>query len=149
MRELRSSAVRAVDRLRSSRAEQGMTLIEMLVVLAILGVVLAALTDLFVSATHTSQVQTDRAGAQQDARLALDKFRRDFRCASGASNATAAFGSTVTITLPSFCSKAPSTTLSGSVTLPVGTIVASTANFNTGANTLDFGTSTANSVTCT
>jgi prepilin-type N-terminal cleavage/methylation domain-containing protein len=127
-----------------------MTLIEMLVVVAILGVVLAALTDLFVSATHTSKVQTDHAGAQQDARLALDKFRREFRCASGASGATSTPGPTVTVTLPSYCSKAPSTTLSGSVTLPVGTItVASTAKFNTGTNTLDFGSSTASSVTCT
>ena len=54
----------------------------MLVVLVILGVVLAALTQLFVSATRTEVDQNKRFQAQQEARLALDGLRREIHCAS-------------------------------------------------------------------
>ena len=62
--------------------ESGFTLTEMLVVLVILGIVLAALTQLFVSATRTEVDQDKRFQAQQEARLALDSLRREIHCAS-------------------------------------------------------------------
>src|SRR5262245_55524572 len=61
--------------------EPGFTLTEMLVVLVILGVVLAALTGLFVSASRTSVDQAKRFRAQQEARLALDALRQQIHCA--------------------------------------------------------------------
>ena len=63
-------------------AEHGYSLSEMLVVLAILGIVLAALTQLFVSASTAQVDMTRRFEAQQNMRLALDKLRREIHCAS-------------------------------------------------------------------
>jgi type II secretory pathway pseudopilin PulG len=120
----------------------------MLAVLAILGVVLAGLTQLFVSASKSQVDQTNRADVQQDGRVALDQLRRELHCASVTSLASA---STLTATLPSYCPTVPSTTLSSAATIPAsGTFtiaVASTSNFNSGANTLSFGSS--GPVTCT
>ena len=70
--------------------ESGFTLTEMLVVLVILGVVLAALTQLFVSASRTEVDQTRRFQAQQEARLALDALRREIHCANAVTPTTAA-----------------------------------------------------------
>jgi type II secretory pathway pseudopilin PulG len=78
----------------------------MLVVLAILGIVLAGLTALFVGATHTQTDQTNRGQAQQDARLALDKLRREIHCASTISTLSGYPASSVTVTLGSWCNVA-------------------------------------------
>ena len=53
----------------------------MIVVLAILVVVLTALTQLFVSASTAEVDMSKRVQAQQDARLALDSLRREIHCA--------------------------------------------------------------------
>ena len=53
----------------------------MIVVLAILVVVLTALTQLFVSASTAEVDMSKRFQAQQDARLALDTLRREIHCA--------------------------------------------------------------------
>ena len=66
------------------RDERGYTLIEMLVVMAILGVVMAGLTTIFVSGSHAEVDINRRFEAQQEARLALDKIRTDLHCASAA-----------------------------------------------------------------
>ena len=87
---------------RAASDQDGFTLAEMLVVLAILGVVLAGLTALFTSGLKTQIDQTNRTRAQQDARLGLDKLRREIRCASTLSP-TGSPTSSVTITLPSYC----------------------------------------------
>ena len=60
---------------------RGIALTEMIVVLAILVVVLTALTQLFVSASTAEVDMSKRVQAQQDARLALDKLRREIHCA--------------------------------------------------------------------
>jgi prepilin-type N-terminal cleavage/methylation domain-containing protein len=81
--------------------ERGVTFTEMLVVLVILGIVLAGMTTLFVSA-GTSQVdQTNRVRAQQEARLALDSLRREIHCAKEVAGTVP--GSSITITLGSYC----------------------------------------------
>jgi prepilin-type N-terminal cleavage/methylation domain-containing protein len=77
---LRRCATAAGRRLAS---ERGYSLSEMLVVLAILGIVLGALTQLVVSASTAQVDMTNRFEAQQDMRLALDKLRREIHCASG------------------------------------------------------------------
>ena len=62
---------------------RGLALTEMIVVLAILVVVLTALTQLFVSASKAEVDMSKRVQAQQNARLALDKLRREIHCAKG------------------------------------------------------------------
>jgi prepilin-type N-terminal cleavage/methylation domain-containing protein len=126
-------------------AEHGFTLIELLVVLAIMGIIIGGLTQLLVSATHSETDQANRVNGQTEARLALDRLRREVHCGS---SLTATSASSVTITLPGYCTK---TALSSAVTLPSATIaVVSTSGFGSGANTITFASSTtATSVTCT
>ena len=95
--------------LRRGRSEGGYTLIEMLTVMVILGVVMGALTTVFVSASHNELDMNNRFRAQQNARLALDKFRREVHCATsvtlGASTSPAGplAARAITIVLPTGC----------------------------------------------
>jgi len=92
------------DRLRiAGEAQDGFSLVELLVVLAILGTVLAGLTVLFTGALSSQTDQTNRAQVQQDARLGLDRMRREIRCASDITTPGGYPASTVTITLASYC----------------------------------------------
>jgi prepilin-type N-terminal cleavage/methylation domain-containing protein len=95
--------------LRRLRRERGYSLVEMLIVLSILGVVMGSLTTLFVQASNAELDMNNRFQAQLNARLALDKMRREVHCGSVATPAGAS--SSVTITLPSYCK-----TGSGSIT---------------------------------
>jgi prepilin-type N-terminal cleavage/methylation domain-containing protein len=70
--------------LRRIKEERGYTLVELLIVMLILGIILAALTDSFASATKAEVDQTNRATDQQSARQALDRMRLDIHCASSA-----------------------------------------------------------------
>ena len=80
--------------------EGGYSLMEMLVVLIILTTVLTALSDVFVSGANAELDMNRRFEAQLNARLALDKMRREIHCASSATlNSTAS----VTLVLPSQC----------------------------------------------
>ena len=73
---------RAVRRF-SPNAEDGFTLIEMLVVMIVLLAILAPLTGSFVSAQTAQVDQTRRLDAQENARQALDRMRKDIHCAHG------------------------------------------------------------------
>ena len=66
------------------RREGGYTLIEMLVAMVILGIVLGGLTTVFVNGSAAELDLNRRFQAQQQARLALDKFRVDAHCATAA-----------------------------------------------------------------
>ena len=68
------------------RAEGGYTLVELVVVMAILGVVLGGITRLFASGINADADQTRRYQAQQDGRVALDKMRREIHAACTVSN---------------------------------------------------------------
>jgi prepilin-type N-terminal cleavage/methylation domain-containing protein len=130
---------------RALRAQDGFTLPELLIVIAILGIVLAGLTQLFVSATKSVTDQTSRVNGQQDARIALERLRREIHCGS---NLTYTSSTSVTVTLPSYCPSAAATSLSSNVTLPNATIaVGSTSRFGSGTNTISFGSS--GTLTCT
>jgi prepilin-type N-terminal cleavage/methylation domain-containing protein len=95
---LRRFAAAAGRRLAS---ERGYSLSEMLVVLAILGIVLGALTQLFVSASTAQVDMTRRFEAQQEMRLALDKLRREIHCANEVTGSPAT--SSIVIALGSYC----------------------------------------------
>jgi prepilin-type N-terminal cleavage/methylation domain-containing protein len=82
-------------------SERGYSLSEMLVVLAILGIVLGALTQLFVSASTAQVDMTRRFEAQQDMRLALDKLRREIHCANAVAGSPPS--SSIVISLGSYC----------------------------------------------
>ncbi len=88
---------------RATSAQDGFTLPELLVVMAIVGVVLAGTTQLFMSAMKSQNDQTNRTQAQQDARLGLDKLRREIRCASALTTPSGYPASSITITLGGYC----------------------------------------------
>jgi prepilin-type N-terminal cleavage/methylation domain-containing protein len=79
---LRSLLRRGARRL-APAAEDGFTLIEMLVVMAILLIVLAGITGAYVSSLNAQVDQSRRFDAQENARLALDRMRKDIHCAHG------------------------------------------------------------------
>ncbi len=70
--------------LRRVRDARGHTLVELLTVLLIMGIVMGGLTDVFVAGSNAELDLNNRFQAQQNARLALDKLRRDGHCASSA-----------------------------------------------------------------
>jgi len=80
----------------------GYTLVELLTVLLILGVVMGGLTTVFARATSAEADMNNRFQAQQGARLALDKLRREVHCASSASPVGSNVSS-ITLTVPSYC----------------------------------------------
>lgn len=93
---------------RRAAPEDGFSLVELLVVLVILGVVLGALTTLFVSASTAQLDMSNRFEAQQNGRLALDKLRREIHCASVVKNMsggtlTAGSYAGIRVTLGSYC----------------------------------------------
>ena len=74
-----------IERVRSRlriRGEAGYSLVEMLVVMVIMSIVFAGITDIFVAGSKASAEQDRRFQAQLSTRLALDKIRRDIHCAS-------------------------------------------------------------------
>lgn len=86
--------------LAAARAQEGYTLVELLAVLVILITVVTSLTGLFVSAARAELDESRRFAAQQIARTAVDRMRREIHCAS---EITVASASSVTVTLPPTC----------------------------------------------
>jgi type II secretory pathway pseudopilin PulG len=74
---------------------------ELVAVLGVLVIVLTSLTALFVSGTRAELDHNRRFEAQLNARLALDRLRREVHCASSISPSGPA--SSITMTLPSAC----------------------------------------------
>lgn len=67
---------------RLARNDDGTTLVELIVVMVIMLVILAGLTDGFASVSHAEVDQTNLANDQQSARQALQRMRLDIHCAS-------------------------------------------------------------------
>jgi type II secretory pathway pseudopilin PulG len=67
---------------RRLRSRSGYSLIELVVVLSIFMLVVTALTSLFTSGAKSELDLNLRFQAQQNARLALDRLRRELHCAS-------------------------------------------------------------------
>jgi prepilin-type N-terminal cleavage/methylation domain-containing protein len=85
-----------------TRDDRGYTLVEVLTVISIFSIVMGGLTTVFVSATNAENDVNARFQAQQEARLGLEKLRREVHCASTATPAGSATSS-VTLTLPTYC----------------------------------------------
>ncbi len=85
-----------------AREERGYSLPELLSVMMILGLVIGGVTALYVSATRAEVDMNQRFQAQQEARLALDRLRREVHGACAVSAQSPATGSawSVTISLP-------------------------------------------------
>lgn len=77
------------------RAEGGYALTELITVMGILGVVMSSLTALMVSATHADVRMNNEFQSQTQARLALERFRREAHSACSASPV----GPTASVTL--------------------------------------------------
>jgi prepilin-type N-terminal cleavage/methylation domain-containing protein len=86
--------------------ERGFTVVELLVVLIIMGTILTALTTLFVRGMKAELEADQRFRAQDQARLAVDRMRREIHCAS----AITATASSVSATVPGHCPSAVSAT---------------------------------------
>jgi prepilin-type N-terminal cleavage/methylation domain-containing protein len=65
------------------RDQDGYTLVELIAVLAIFLTITTALTTLFVAGARAELDANERFQAQQSARLALDRLRRELHCSSG------------------------------------------------------------------
>jgi prepilin-type N-terminal cleavage/methylation domain-containing protein len=87
--------------LRLARREQGYTMIEMLMVTVILGTVLGAVTALFLQASAAEVDMNRRFRAQQDARTAVDRMRREIHCASAIT--PTGISAAISVTLPDQC----------------------------------------------
>lgn len=94
-------AHRLRERLRHD--ESGHTLIELLTVLVILGIVLAGLTTAFAAGMRAEVRASREFQAQQNARIAVDRLRREIHCASALSGPAGTPVATVTVTLPAVC----------------------------------------------
>ncbi len=81
-------------------AEDGYTLPELLAAFSILGIVLGSLIALFVSGARSEIHMNERFRAQQEARLALSRLRRDVHCAKTATVSPANPGSLVSLAPP-------------------------------------------------
>ena len=79
------------------RGEGGFSLVEMIVVVAILGVVIGGLATLLEQGSNAELDMNNRFQAQLNARLALDKLRRDLHCASGTHTGVTPTATSVTL----------------------------------------------------
>jgi prepilin-type N-terminal cleavage/methylation domain-containing protein len=87
--------------MRAIRGDAGYSLVEMLTVMAIMGVVFAGITDVFIAGSKAQADQDRRFQAQLSTRLALDKIRKDIHCAY---DVTPYAANAVTLKIPAACS---------------------------------------------
>jgi prepilin-type N-terminal cleavage/methylation domain-containing protein len=93
----------ALRRLRKLQGEAGYSLTEMITVMAILATVLVGITAMFTAGVRAELRASREFQAQQNARFALDRLRRELHCASAISAANGVAVSTITVTLPTVC----------------------------------------------
>jgi prepilin-type N-terminal cleavage/methylation domain-containing protein len=106
-----------IHRLRRLLAcQSGFSLVEMIQVTVILAVIIGALMTLFVAAMNSEAEMSRRFQAQQDARRAVDRLRREVHCAENVTPTGAS--ASITLTLPGQCP-----TAGGVVDSPAVTVV--------------------------
>jgi prepilin-type N-terminal cleavage/methylation domain-containing protein len=89
--------------------EEGMTLVELLTTMAILGFVMSGIIAVFVSGLHAEVDMNKRFQAQQEARLALTSMRTDIRTACNATGPDGVSAPTATEVILGFCSNSSTT----------------------------------------
>jgi prepilin-type N-terminal cleavage/methylation domain-containing protein len=99
---------------RRLRSRSGYTLIELIVVLSLFLIVTTALISLFTAGAKAEVDLNRRFQAQQNARLALDRLRRELHCSNGitpgADDDADGDVASISITLPSQCPTAQGAT---------------------------------------
>lgn len=90
-----------------ARDESGFTLIELVVVMTVLVLVMAAVSSLFLQGLHTSNTTSGILASQTQIHIALDRLEFETRCASQATRVSSGAG--VTLTLPTQCMHATGT----------------------------------------
>ena len=96
--------MRLLERLRS---ERGYSMVELLTVMVIMSIVMTGITTVFVQGSNAELSMNNRFQAQSNARLGLDRIRKDIHCASAV---TAQSTTSVTFTDP--CLNASASNLS-------------------------------------
>jgi type II secretory pathway pseudopilin PulG len=112
---------------RLRREEGGYSMLELVMVMAILSAVLGGLTALFLSASTSELSLNNRFQAQLNAALALSKLRTDVHCASSITPTGGA--SSITLTQPGPCS---SRTVTDGVLNSTTTVTSANAAFTSG-----------------
>ena len=103
---------------RVASGQGGFTLVELVAVMGIFMTVVGGLTALFVSGARAELDANERFQAQQSARLALDRMRRELHCSSGLTKTdgtaltAGAAVTAVRVALPSHCPTAGGVTAS-------------------------------------
>ena len=101
---------------RRLRGRDGYTLVELIVVLSIFLFIVTAITQLFSSGAKAELDMNRRFQAQQEARLALDRMRRELHCADsivpGADGDGDGNVASITVSLPSQCPSAKGVAIS-------------------------------------
>jgi prepilin-type N-terminal cleavage/methylation domain-containing protein len=92
---------------RLTEEERGITLIELLIVMVLMGILLGGLANVLVSGTRAQYDMDSRLNAQQSARGALDRIEYEGRCSTSATIVNSGAG--VTFSLPSQCTHASGT----------------------------------------
>jgi type II secretory pathway pseudopilin PulG len=88
-------------------SEAGITLVELVFVLLLLGIIMGGLAGVFVGGLRASSDSESRLSSQENVRVAIDRLEFEVRCASGAT--VGGSGANVVLTLPSECSHATGT----------------------------------------
>jgi prepilin-type N-terminal cleavage/methylation domain-containing protein len=105
--------------------ESGYTLVELLTVTIILGVIVTSLTTLFVQASNAELDMNRRFQAQQEARVAVDRMRREIHCSSGITPVGTT--NSIAVTIPQQCPSAGGT--GSPITVTYRTVLVSTERY--------------------
>jgi prepilin-type N-terminal cleavage/methylation domain-containing protein len=96
------------------RSEQGMTMIELLVVMAMMVVLMAATTSMFVTGSRAQAFMTKQFQAQETLHVAVDRLRTDVNLACGT---TASSGTSVSLSEPDVTPAPPASVCDGNSTI--------------------------------
>ncbi len=84
--------------------ERGFSLVELVIVMFLLSILLAGLSNLFVSGLRASSDTSARTAGQGNIQTAVNRLEFELRCSSGATVPNAGIAnSSVTVTLPTQC----------------------------------------------
>jgi prepilin-type N-terminal cleavage/methylation domain-containing protein len=81
--------------------ERGITMVELLIAMVLMGILMAGIANVFVSGTRAQYDMDSRLTAQQSVRLALGRLEYEGRCATSATIVNSGAG--VSFSLPSQC----------------------------------------------